>query len=87
MSSRWQKVLGLKEFGQADDLRTLARGLEYVRDGARQILLRFGRARHLHDANVKISFGQRSAPREKCVSRIASRAERRRSAGAIVTAR
>src|SRR5208283_5406876 len=58
------EVLGQEKFRQAHDLGAFACGVANVGDGALQVLLRLRRARHLHHANVKVSFRQRSTPPE-----------------------
>ena len=49
------EILRLKQLGQADELGALAGGIANVCDRALQILLRLGRARHLHDADGESS--------------------------------
>jgi hypothetical protein len=47
------EILGLKEFGEADDLRPASGRLMDLVDGALQILVGIGRGRHLHQADLK----------------------------------
>src|ERR1019366_682923 len=56
------EILRLKQFRQADNLGAFGGGSANVGNGALQVLLRLRGARHLHDANLEVSFRQFLAP-------------------------
>ncbi len=51
------EVLGQEELRQADDLGATGGGLADVLDGTLEVLLRLGRAAHLHQAHGKFIGG------------------------------